>query len=582
MTISTTIQQTSSPLPASAANAIAIIAYVNGATANTVYTCGSPGECAAIGNGPGVMLGAAVTSKTKRDLYIVSPTTSGGSCGSVTESPSGTGPTITVSGTPYYNLPRVALKIVTAGAVGTAQFKLAKDGYTYQETLDVPAEPAATIIGTVDLTGVTLATLNATTLIANPDGAGDDTVTFTTPTSVSDIATQINAQATGWSAAIRQGKYLVIYSDTGGTSSSLVVNASSTADTILGITGSAAGSASTYLIPNLGATVTFPATSAYVLDTIYYFSTSCPVPSTTNVGSAIDALRNAGVQFAHVFNLHGDVDSYDALAHATAMSSKMDGLEGYQIYATANIGCPFTDADTTVKAAFSGYVTSKGQINVHAGDVYVNGGGNVTGMPGLYRVSAMWYYAARVALYRYSSNAGNGQDPILDNFSIKSPDLATFARDEKTASTKLRPFHFNVLETRATSPAGPWIKRGISRAAANSLFRHPNLATMIRRAVVVVLASAARFESDDPPVKADGTIQEAEARIIEGAIRAPLRAELLDPNPKHASNVDVQVDRAHDITSDDTLPISITVQSKGQTENLALTINLVDKTFAIA
>jgi hypothetical protein len=582
MTISTTIQQTSSPLPTSAANAIALVAYINGATANQVYAVGSPGEAAALGNGPGVMCAAAITQKSGQTLYVVSPTTSGGSCGSVAETPAGTGPTITVAGTPYYKLPRVAVKVVTAGVCGVGQFKIAKDGYTYGEILDIPAEPKATIVGTVDLSGITLATLNATTIIITASVGGAQTITFTTPADVADVAVQANAQTTNMTWSIRQGKYLVVEDDVPGSTSSLSVNAACTADLLVGITGTAAGAASTYLIPNIGVTITFPASSAYVLDTVYSFATTCPVPSTANVDTAIDALRNSGYSFAHTGNLHGDVDSYDTLAHATAAATKMDGLETYSLYATANLGCPYTDADTTAKAAFSGYVTSKGQVNIYAGDVYVNGGGNVTGMPGVYRVSALWYGLARKACYRYSSNEANGQYDILDNFSIKSPDGSTYARDEKTASTKLRPFHFNVLETRATSPAGPWIKRGISRAAASSLFRHPNLSTMIRRAVVVVLACAARFESDDPPVNADGTIQEAEAKIIEGAILAPLATELLAPNPKHASAVVVQVNRTHDITADDTLPISISVQSKGQAENLTLTINLVDKTFAVS
>jgi uncharacterized protein YfaS (alpha-2-macroglobulin family) len=68
---------------------------------------------------------------------------------------------------------------------------------------------------------------------------------------------------------------------------------------------------------------------------------------------------------------------------------------------------------------------------------------------------------------------------------------------------------------------------------------------------------------------------------MEGAIGAPLRTDLLDPVPAHASSVTVQVDRAHDVTSDDNLPITVSVQSKGQIETISLTVNLTDKSITI-
>jgi hypothetical protein len=584
MSIDVTIQQKSSTLAPSAVNTVALIGYFNpasGYAANTVYAVESPGNAAACGDGPGVMCAAMVTRASGRKCLLISPTTSGGACGAVTETPSGTGPTITLSGTPYYKLGRVAVKIVTAGLPGVGQFKIAKDGYTYGEILDIPAEPKATLVGTIDLSTITLSTLNGTTLIVTASVGGAQTITFTTPADVAAVAVQANTQTTNMTWSIRQGKYLVVEDDVPGATSSLSVDASSTGDLLVGITGTAAGAASTYLIPNLGVTVTFPASSAYVLDTIYSFATTCPVPSTANVDTAVDALRNSGYKFAQIFNLFDGVDSYDTLAHADALKAKLDGLEGYGIYALGNAGAPYSDSDATVKAAFVANTYTKGQVTIYAGDIYVDGGGSDTGMPGKYRVSSAWYAAAWKAKYRYSSNAANGQYPPIDGFYILSPDGSTYVRDETTATTKLRDFRFSVLETRPTEPTGPWFARDISRASAISLFRHPNLGAVVRRAVTVALTVLATFDNDDPPTNADGTITEARARIMEGAIGAPLRTDLLDPVPAHASSVTVQVDRAHDVTSDDNLPITVSVQSKGQIETISLTVNLTDKSITI-
>ncbi|WP_196300124.1 hypothetical protein, partial [Streptococcus pneumoniae] len=67
--------------------------------------------------------------------------------------------------------------------------------------------------------------LNTLTLIATSDVGGPITVTFTTPSSVADIATQITDQSAAgadeFAAQIVSGKYLQVYSKTNGATSTL-------------------------------------------------------------------------------------------------------------------------------------------------------------------------------------------------------------------------------------------------------------------------------------------------------------------------------------------------------------------------
>lgn len=103
------------------------------------------------------------------------------------------------------------------------------------------ASVQGTVLGTVDLTGVTLSTLNGLTVITTGDVGSLFTTTLTTPTSIANIAAQINAGNGGTSVvasivtSITGAQYLKIVSTTLGASSSITVGSGSTAKTQLGL-----------------------------------------------------------------------------------------------------------------------------------------------------------------------------------------------------------------------------------------------------------------------------------------------------------------------------------------------------------
>lgn len=577
MTISTTIGEVTTAIPENRSQTVMVVGYAHSASANTTYDFSASGSIqSSVGDGSATHLAVLIAKASKRLVKLLVPSTSGGSCGSVTESPAGTGPTITVSGTPRYTLASVKVKITTGGALGAAQFKCSLDGTTYSEVMDVPAKTQATIVGTVDLTGLTLSTLNTTTLKLTADTGGLQTVTFTTPSSVQDIADQINAGTTNMTASIRSGKYLVIVSDTLGSSSTLAVDATSTADTILGLSGSATGADSTYTIPHLGVTVTFPGTSDYVAGTVYSFATTAPQFSTSQLSTAIAAARAAGEEPGVIVLANPGADSYETNQYADTLATECASFNGLKVYPVTIVGCPPADADATVKAAFLGHEDK--DLLCTAGGVYADSGGSDTGLFGSFLVPACWYAAALAATYRYSSDIGNGEyQPLASLFSYIGPDASTRVRDERTASTALRPHGFAVLETRPGSePIGPWFSVGYSRANAASKYRQWRLRRVAFRGVQLIQGQLARMENRDFNVKADGTLAPDAVAEVKRPIERALQIDMVDPTPKHLAGYQVAVDETEVVTTTDNLTVTVDLQGKMQAETITLTVNAVD------
>lgn len=577
MTISTTIGEVTAAIPEDTSQTITVIGYASSATANTNYDFSSPGAIqTAIGDGSATWLAVLIAKASKRLVKVLVPSTSGGSAGSVTETPSGTGPTVTLSGTPRYTFSAVKLKITKSGAGAVGKFKYAYDGTTYSEELDIPAPTQATLVGTVDLSLITLSTLNTTTLIMTASVGGAQTITFTTPADVADIAVQCNTQTTNMTWSIRSGKYLVCVDDVTGATSSLSLNATSTADTLVGMSGTAAGADGTYALPHLGVTVTWPATSDYVLDTVYSFATTAPNFSTSQISTALAAIRLAGEEPGVIVIANPGGDSYETNQYADQLATECTTFNGLKVYPVTLVGCPPADTDATVKAAFVGHEDK--DIMVTGGGIYASGGGSDTGLAGSYLVPSSWYAAVLMATYRYSSDIGNGEHaPITSLFSYIGPDGTTRVRDERTASTALRSSGFAVLETRpGSSPIGPWFAVGYSRANAASKYRQHRVRRVAFRGVKLVQGQLARMENRDFNVTAAGTLAVDAIAEIKRPIERAIKIDMMDPTPSHLGGYQVSVDATEVVTSTDNLTVSVDLQPKGQAETITLTVNAVD------
>lgn len=132
------VVKSASGQPKSSARTIAVIGRCSAVPTPAVYQFDSDAVIpSSLGDGPAVELGMAISRIGKQRVIIVPCATTGvvGSLTAVTETPAGTGPAVTVTGTPNDSL-WVVVKIVKAGPRGTAKFRVSiDDGQTYGSTL---------------------------------------------------------------------------------------------------------------------------------------------------------------------------------------------------------------------------------------------------------------------------------------------------------------------------------------------------------------------------------------------------------------------------------------------------------------
>lgn len=599
MTLSVSIVNNERPF-AAIARIIAIVSVCSGGAITDPYEF-TPGSDVAgtVGYGPGTELAEEILrqppSPDGAAKVIYQKVTGGvaGTIGSVTETPVGTGPTITVAGTPYDTY-SAAVKVVKAGALGTAVVRVALDGATYGDDISVPTMLPAAFTSAIDLTGITLADLNTLTLIATSDIGGPITCTFTTPSSVQDIADQITAAAAAgtdeFAAEIVSGKYLRVYSLTDGSASTLSFGAG-TANTILGLTASVtySGSNATYAIPNTGLTLTFP-TGTYVIDTVYTFSTVQPRFSTSALSTALATLKSwattNGVDLEHVFVLVDPVDGAEARQFADAIGTARADFYAatYRRFANFYMGGPLHTAsatqstneaniattDAATKAAFVGHVDP--YLTVAAGDCYF------AGRFGKLRRSLVFWLALFEARERDSADPGNRSLPGFSAVSLRDAALTTLARNEITATHKMQSSRFTAAKREG---GNDYIVRGVSRAdpALTPKFKHVGVINAALRAARVMTPYAVKYENTDPFLDPAGKVLAAEADAIESGGTAELKAQLVER--AHASNARLTVNRDEVIASTENLTLRAEVQSKGQILNVALTVG-VSGTFTVS
>lgn len=573
---------------------VAIVSVSSGGSIATPTEHDPGGDVAGtIGYGPGTDLAEEILRQSSgggTPTKVIHQKITGGVaglCSSVTETPSGTGPLITVAGAPYDKY-SASLWIVKAGALGTARARLALDGATYGDEFPIPVKLRGSFTSAIDLTGIVLADLNTLTLIATSDIGGPITVTFTTPSDITDIATQITTQAASgtdeFAARIVSEKYLQIYSLTDGSTSTLSFGAG-TANTILGLTGSVTytGSDSTYAIPNTGMTVTFPSTSDYVVNTYYTWTTTQPRFSVAASTTAMDTLRDwalvNGVSIAHTFLLVDPVDGAETLQFATALSARRAewyaspyfrlcnfymGASLHTASATkATNDTNITSNDAAIMAAMVSHVDPF--VTVCVGDCYQTSGF------GALRRSVLHWLALFESRERDSADPGAGDLPGFSCISMKDAALTTLARNELTATHKMRSARFTVARREG---ADERISRGVTRAnpALTPKFKHLGVVNAGLRAARAILPIAKLNENTDPLVAPSGKIRAEIGDAIEAAGNAELADKVVSPG--HASAARLTVDRDEVISTTENLTLTAEVQCNAQIISVALTVGV--------
>lgn len=487
-----------------------------------------------------------------------------GVIGTVTETPSDTGPLITITGTPAIDIPEFRCKVVKGGAPGAGQVAFALDGATYGDVYDIPAEAPGAVTGTVDLTKLTLASLNTLTVVAAPDGGSDQTVTLTTPASVAALVDALNSGTTGMTWSLVGGRYLRCVSDTAGASSSIQIQAASTADVILGLDNEVhTGSASTIALPGTGLVVGFPATSAYVLNTVYSAAITGPRFSLTALGAAMDAFKSQLIKVGVVEVCQDPLDATEARALVDMLDTKLASWANSDepIYPVAVVGSPLGDPaafatnDNAVRAAFNGHNSLYTTV-VH-GDIYTTG----SELRGSFRRSLRVPAVIRCAGYSLSEDLGNGEFPSLPECSMVHPNGTTKARNEKTATVKMRSSRFTVAETRK---GAPYFARGVTRAPVSSKFADLGVLRMAYDAADEIWDRMLAKSNITRDLKASGVLRDVDRKELEKFFRNGLEERLVRGVDKHASAVAVEINATENVSSTRNMTVTWTVQHRAQ------------------
>ena len=533
-----------------------------------------------LGHGPLAVADARAARLADAQRYCLKvEATTAGTISSVTQS--GSGPTISVAGSAFdaisatpWIAAKVKIKVIRGGALGVARIAVALDGANYLYELDIPAESPATVLGTVDVTTLSLpSALDTLTLVLNYEGNLAQTCTFSAPGTPAAVVSQVDALS-GAVADLVQGKYLRIRRPTVGTSSTLAVNASSTAEVLLGLaTTQATGAASTVTLPGTGLVLTF-ASGTYVEGDTYTFTTTAPRCSLAAISAAITAALTAdpAVRFGLFVPVQAPLDDADLRAYADALDALCQGWEAGddRRYIVWLAGAPLDGTDAADKAAMLSHVSKHGAVATR--DCYL-----VSAAPqpaGQLRASAVEQLAIRcVSQASFSDDVGFGGYGPLECL-LRGPD-GTLARNEATATVKLggsKGAGFTVL----TSKGGKaYFKRGVTRAGSTGPYaRFVDLGVLrATKAVSQVLYDLLQaYENPTFDLNADGTIFEGDAAALEAAFKEP--CDELFVRARHFSRFVVQIDRAEKISDTRALKVVWRAQIRGQGEDINGTLTV--------
>lgn len=513
----------------------------------------------------------------------------------------GSGPTVTASYTGGIAGPLVTasigVKVIDGGLNGAASvgYFLDGSGDFAQYAAPIPQEAPAVLVGDVDLTGLTLSTLNATTLVFSAPAAL--TVTFVTPTSVQDIADQINAQAITATTVHRAELYetaddtfLRLYTTTSGVGVTMTINhATSTGEAILGFSVASAnvtttGAAATLPLAFTGITLTFAA-GTYIANDTYTMTTTGPTASTSALSVAAAAVRSSDYPFGYIAplieastasNSRGICDMLDALVTTwdtddEAAIFPIQLTPGHFHVASTSAATSATNIATADQALLAAFANQVSFGTVVPGDGYRVG----TKLTGSYRAPALLGVAYMLSAFRLSDDPGAATHGAIPEWSLMAPDGVTMARDQANPRTvnKLGGSRGPGYTVLSTVLGVPRVKRGVTRAGLTSRLVDlgPGL-RMGRRGQQILYQTAKNgVENQTYQTGADGRLLEGVRRALEGAFEADLGDALLTPPENlNASSVDVEIVSSEVIANTSNITVKATLQKLGSAENVTI------------
>lgn len=328
-------------------------------------------------------------------------------------------------------------------------------------------------------------------------------------------------------------------------------------------------SGGTYAIPRTNVTLTFTAGAGPTIlerGDKFTFTTTAPHYSSTELNAGIDAVQTylsitPGLAIDAIVATGVNATGSAGATLFGAMATKLQGLANIHQYMRGMVDAGSRDTRTNVKTAFAAVADTRvmavyGYMGLPSAKSYSG-----FGAPAMPLISAVAGRAVRARIsVDLARTAGDGAEggPIKGALSITHDEYVT----EEMDAAK--------ITTARTWPGVPgyFITNGNLKSAAGSDFAYWQHGRIMDVACRTVIAAQQQFMSSEFLTTAKGTLEEREAKRIEGIVSDKLREQLLDPvnasgRRGHVSEFRYAVDRTNNVLSTQELRSSVAIRPLG-------------------
>ena len=315
-----------------------------------------------------------------------------------------------------------------------------------------------------------------------------------------------------------------------------------------------------------GLTLTFAA-GTYVAGDTYTFSTVAPTYSSSDLNTALDAVKNdsRSTSFVHVVGTVGGATDADKITNfaalVVAVETKMESAETGKRWGFAILEKPDT-AEGAFEASATWLAVSAPRVSPAGGrETIISQVSNRQ-----VQVSLATGYAARLAATPVQEHPGKFiRGPLKGVLAMSRDERATPGLDSARI-TSARTF---------PDVVGFYISNGKMAAATGSDFAEVQNRRVVDKLCRVGYLALLRFLNDEVRVnKVTGFILEKDAKVIEAYVLGILNEALVTSG--NASSVQATVNRTTNILSSETLYVSLRVIPKGYAKFIQADVGLVN------
>ncbi len=347
-------------------------------------------------------------------------------------------------------------------------------------------------------------------------------------------------------------------------------------------------SGGTYVLPNTGLTLTFVAgagpiffegTSTTTGDR-HDFDTQEPRVNAAGVTAAFTSLL-AGTSTPSFVHLAG---TFDTAANAALAAAALNTGTTNCANAFRFVGAIQDSGADNIATTISGFAAvANARLMPGYGRIDLVSQKPIVGM-GFQRCSVTRVLAARAAAELISTHLGRVASGAIDGVAGPSIEFGAPLTHDEFLTEQMDVEGFATLRS-WIGRAGYFITRGRIKAPAGSDFQRWEYRRVMDTACTVVQRTLQTFINSSVRTKADGTIEETDARRVEAAINAQLSIALLEPlnaegTKGHVSAASFSVDRTNNILQSNTLQGTVSIRPLAYQEQQRVLVGFVGATRA--